>query len=96
MPVLSIKAGSEPPLWPAFPKYESRQQPLRADGLIEREVARVADLDDDRALDRVASAGEGHLSRYAFEFLDLGHRGSDIFPSFFRSPVSPPVFWIAR
>ena len=59
---------------------------------MERELARVADLDDDRALDRVASTGEGHLPRYAFEILDLGHRRADIFPVLFQISREPAGF----
>src|SRR4030066_1936392 len=62
----------------------------RTGGLVELELALVADPDDDGALARVASPGERHLAGDPLEFRDPAHRGADVVPVLFQIPREPP------
>src|SRR4030067_3246697 len=95
MPALSTKAGrdkkprarlscpNESTSWYGYDPGISpppRGHSSRTGGLVELELALVADLDDDGALARVASPGERHLAGDPLEFLDPAHRGADVVP----------------
>src|SRR3990172_3490418 len=101
MPALSTKAGrdkksrarlscpNESTSWYGYDPGISpppRGHSSRTGGLVELELALVADPDDDGALARVASPGERHLAGDPLEFRDPAHRGADILPVLFQIP----------
>src|SRR3970040_2994634 len=105
MPALSTKAGrdkksrarlscpNESTSWYGYDPGISpppRGHSSRTGGLVELELALVADPDDDGALARVAPPGERHLAGDPLEFLDPAHRGADVFPVLLQVSREPP------